>query len=452
MKKYILIALAALGVASANAETKVMRIYYGDGSSDTKLVSDVVKIAFEDMENPNISNERMVDMGLSVKWASYNVGATKPEEYGNFYAYGEIEPKEEYTLENYQWYFEDYNDWDCDEWEKYYKLGATFTGTNYDVAHVKWGDEWRMPTRAEWNELINNCTWAWTGVNGVTGALATSNINGNTIFIPAAGNMVDDKHTHDQLGCFYWTSTEYEQSDISQECRNYRANIDASYRSADGYDYPEVGFTVRAVYGPKPEVAKPSLVIPNDEEMVDLGLSVKWAPFNLGAGSEKGKGYFMCWGETREKQYAHVYNYQHFDPLANDYVEVGDDICGTQYDAATDLWGNGWRLPSEEEFKELLEKCEWTLEGSGYRVTGPNGNSIYLGAFGFMGYKGTPRDPYEPGYYLCGTADTRTNWQGKKMVSNAVALRFSRIGYSLQAPEMNYFSKCGGIQVRPVHD
>ena len=67
----------------------------------------------------------MVDLGLSVKWATYNMGATAPEEAGNFYAYGETEPKEEYSLETYQWYYPDYNDWDCDEWEKYYRLGTT---------------------------------------------------------------------------------------------------------------------------------------------------------------------------------------------------------------------------------------------------------------------------------------------------------------------------------------
>lgn len=75
-------------------------------------------------------------------------------------------------------------------------------------------------------------------MNGVTGAVVTSRINGNSIFLPAAGNMVGSEHTHDQLGCFYWTSTEYEQSDITQECRNYRANIDASNRSAEDMTIP----------------------------------------------------------------------------------------------------------------------------------------------------------------------------------------------------------------------
>lgn len=451
MKKIILTSLMALGVASMFAESKIMRIYYKDGTSETKVLTNMLKVTFEDESSVTPGTERIVDMGLSVKWASYNVGATRPEEYGNFYAYGEIEPKAEYTLLNYQWYDPDYNDWDCDEWEKYYKLGATITGTNYDVAHVKWGDEWRIPTQAEWTELINHCTWTWTGINGVTGALATSTINGNSIFIPAAGNMVDADHTHDQLGCFYWTSTEFIQNDISQECRNYRANIDATNKSAEGYDYPEVGFSIRAVYGPKPAETLPSVTIPTDDEMVDLGLSVKWAPFNIGSRSAGGTGHFFCWGEITSKQYTHVYNYKWYDPITDDYVEIGDQISDTDYDVAKQLWGNGWRLPTQEECEELVNNCTWTLSGNGYTVTGPNGNSIYLPALGFSTYKGAPRGSTQPGYYMCGNADIRTNSQGKKMVSNAVALRFNRSGYNLQAPEVNYFSKAGGIQVRPVH-
>lgn len=453
MKKSLLLLAAGTVAAGAFAQQKLIRIHHIDGSSQTIKVNDVAKITFEDGDDtPVIPDEKMVDMGLSVKWASYNMGATKPEEYGNFYAYGEIEPKSEYTLNNYQWYYPDYNDWECDEWEKYYKLGATFTGTNYDVAHVKWGEQWRVPTRAEWNELIENCEWKWTGINGVTGAMVTSKVTGNSIFLPAAGNMVDADHTHDQLGCFYWSSTEYQQSDISQECRNYRMNADATNRSCDGYDYPEVGFSIRAVYGPAPEVTGSSVLKPTADQMVDLGLSVKWAPFNLGAKSQTTDGYFYCWGETVDKQYSHVYNYKHYDPLTDDYVEIGDNISNTEYDAAAQLWGDGWRMPTAAEFQELLDECTWVKSSNGYTVTGPNGNSIFLKASGMMTYKGAPRSNTESGIYWAGEADTRVNYQGKKMVSNAVALRFNRIGYNLDNPKVDYCSKAAGIQIRPVHE
>ncbi len=450
MNKFLHFALiAALGLGTLNAQQKVMKIEYMDGTSEMKNVSEVAKISFVN-EGQVDPSTKMVDLGLSVKWASYNVGAVNPWDEGNFYAYGEIEPKQTYTLENYQWYY-DWEGEDHDQWEEYLKLGATITGTNYDVAHVKWGDQWRIPTRDEWRELINNCDFTWTGMNGMTGALVTSKINGNSIFLPAAGNMVNAEHTHDQLGCFYWTSTEYEQTDISQECRNYRANIDASNHSAEGYDYPDVGFSIRPVYGPVPEETLPSYTAPT--EMVDLGLSVKWAPFNIGATDSASVGDYICWGELKAKQYSHVYNYKWYDPIANGYVEIGDQISNTKYDPAKALWGNGWRLPTEDEFKELIEKCTWTESAYGYTVTGPNGKSIFLRAAGMQGYKGVPRGSVQSGYYMSGNADVRTNAKGEKMVSNAACLRFSRGTYNkLNAPQINYSSKAGGIQVRPVHE
>lgn len=116
------------------------------------------------------------------------------------------------------------------------------------------------------------------------------------------------------------------------------------------------------------------------------------------------------------------------------------------------LWGNGWRLPTEAEIKELIEKCTWTAEQYGYTVTGPNGNSIFLPACGMQGYKGAPRNKVQSGYYMTGNADVRTNYQGLKMTSNAATLRFSRGALNkFNKPEASFCSKAGGIQVRPVH-
>ena len=201
MKKIFTLAAISLTALAMGAQEKTMRIHMADGTSTTVKVTDVTKITFESSDSPiKPGTDKMVDMGVSVKWAAWNVGATKPSDYGNFYAYGEIEPKLEYSIENYQWQDPDWNDDEVlyDQWERYYKLGATMTGTNYDVAHVKWGDQWRMPTREEWTELISNCTWTWTAIDGVAGTMATSKSTGNSIFFPAAGNMVDAEHTHDQ--------------------------------------------------------------------------------------------------------------------------------------------------------------------------------------------------------------------------------------------------------------
>ena len=129
-----------------------------------------------------------VDLGLSVKWASCNVGTTRPERCGGYYAWGEIEEKEDYSLSTYKWC-----NGSCNTMTKYCTDSRYGTVDNKtvldpedDVAHVKWGGDWRMPTKAEQDELLNNCTWRWTILNGVNGCNVTGP-NGNSIFLPAAG-------------------------------------------------------------------------------------------------------------------------------------------------------------------------------------------------------------------------------------------------------------------------
>lgn len=450
MKKlFTFAALSTLTVGAMYAQEHSMRIHFNDGTSTLIKATDVAKITFESGETPQPGSDKMVDMGLSVKWAAWNVGGTKPSDYGNFYAYGETEPKTEYTIDNYKWLWEDWNDDPTlyEEWEHYLKLGATIAGTNYDVAHVKWGDQWRMPTREEWTELINSCKWSWTAIDGVSGMLATSQTTGNSIFLPAAGNMVDADHTHDQVGCFYWTASEYDATP-EVECRNYRANLDGNNRSADGYDYPEVGFSVRAVYGPAPD---PVDDFEAPTEAVDLGLSVKWAPYNLGAFSDGSLGIYLCWGEYAEKYYTHRYNYKYYDPITDSYQDLGESICGTQYDCATRCWGEDWRLPTAAEMQELIDRCTWTRSGYNVIITGPNGNHITLPAGETMNYRGKPTNslsPVDTGYYLTGDAATGTYGNGKPKSDQCKGLRF-------QAAEGTHglydMYRGVGVQVRPVH-
>lgn len=134
-----------------------------------------------------------VDLGLSVKWATCNVGATKPEEYGDYFAWGETEPKEVYDWSTYKW---------CNGSEttltKYCTDGSYGTVDNKtqlelsdDAARANWGGDWRMPTDAELDELREQCTWTWTTQNGIFGYKVTSNSNSNSIFLPAAGYRYD---------------------------------------------------------------------------------------------------------------------------------------------------------------------------------------------------------------------------------------------------------------------
>ena len=147
-----------------------------------------------------------VDLGLSVKWASHNVGATKPEEYGGYYAWGETEEKEEYSVHTYKYYKGDLDSDDYNDEDEYEDLGDNISSTKYDVAHVKWGNGWRMPTRVEMKELISKCVWKKITINGVIGRLVTGP-NGNSIFLPASGYIVGPKkESYDFDSASYWSS------------------------------------------------------------------------------------------------------------------------------------------------------------------------------------------------------------------------------------------------------
>ena len=159
-----------------------------------------------------------VDLGLpsSIKWASCNVGAEKPEDYGNHYAWGEVIPQENYSWETYK-----YANGASDKLTKYcndasygdngFTDNKTTLEPKDDAAHVNWGGSWRMPTDAEWAELIANCTWTWTTQNGINGYRVASETNSNSIFLPAAGYYYDGTK-HDNVGSYgyYWSASLFE--------------------------------------------------------------------------------------------------------------------------------------------------------------------------------------------------------------------------------------------------
>jgi hypothetical protein len=149
-----------------------------------------------------------VDLGLSVKWATMNVGASKSEDYGDYFAWGEIAPKEEYSWSTYT-----YCNGSSSSLTKYNynsSLGFVDNKTQLelsdDAARANWGGKWRMPTDAELTELREQCTWTWTTENDINGYKVTSRINGKSIFLPAAGNR-----TGPLLGSvgdgYYWSSS-----------------------------------------------------------------------------------------------------------------------------------------------------------------------------------------------------------------------------------------------------
>lgn len=149
-----------------------------------------------------INGHEWVDLGLSVKWATCNVGASSPSDYGGYYAWGETSTKSRYDLDNCF-------DFDStgDSWGTYKIGGQTrITPTSgHDTARENWGGTWRMPTNAENDELCKKCTWIWTSQGGHSGYKITGP-NGNSIFLPAADWRIGTGNVGGGNGN-YWSST-----------------------------------------------------------------------------------------------------------------------------------------------------------------------------------------------------------------------------------------------------
>ena len=172
-------------------------------SARIRLTSGTVNVAEIEVTQEATIYEA-VDLGLSVKWATFNVGAKSPEEYGGYYAWGETWEKKNYDLFRSKYYIDTNGDGIKDTWQN---IGENISGTEYDVAHVEWGGSWRMPTLDEIKELLDKCSWEWTTVNGVNGQKVTGP-SGNSIFLPAAGFRVDTELR--DYSTSYWASSLYE--------------------------------------------------------------------------------------------------------------------------------------------------------------------------------------------------------------------------------------------------
>ncbi len=158
----------------------------------------------EDPNNPfcpDSHHPHAIDLALpsGTKWACCNVDATKPEDFGGYYAWGETSEKDVYDWNSY--IHCDGTQYSCHD------IKEVICGTEYDVAFVKWGETWQMPSYEQCDELLNGCTYSWTTLNGINGALFTSKTNNKSIFLPAGGDRFDtDIYSRGDTG-IYWTGT-----------------------------------------------------------------------------------------------------------------------------------------------------------------------------------------------------------------------------------------------------
>ena len=146
------------------------------------------------------------DLGLSVKWSSTNLGATSPSDYGDYFAWGETSPKDNYSQNTYEFYNGSSNT--ISKYNSSVDNKSAFKDYGYedDAARQALGGKWRIPTDAEWTELRTECTWTWTIQNGMEGRLVTGK-NVNSIFLPAAGSRVHIAGNNFGKRGYYWSSS-----------------------------------------------------------------------------------------------------------------------------------------------------------------------------------------------------------------------------------------------------
>ena len=197
-----------------------------------------------------------VDLGLpsGLKWASNNVGATAPEDYGNYYAWGETAPKTDYSWATYK-----YANGAGEKLTKYctdasygdngFTDNKTTLDPEDDAAYVNWGAKWRMPTDAEWTELREQCTWTWTTQNGVNGYQVTSKTNGNSFFLPAAGYRGKNLNSVGSFG-YYW----YSSLNNDYPYRAWYENLKSDRVTLGNGGSRYYGFSVRPVCPPSANI------------------------------------------------------------------------------------------------------------------------------------------------------------------------------------------------------
>jgi hypothetical protein len=280
---YLMVAPANLSstqiaVTLAGATKNYLGSVTGKNYEAGTIYSHTAELEAEATSEPVVGSHAYVDLGLpsGLKWATMNIGASAPEDYGDYFAWGETVPygeADESNATNYNYtsgegnatYVKTYYDWSTYK----YCNGSDNTLTKYnnstdygtvdniatldladDAARANWGGSWRMPTQTECQELIDNCTTTWTTVNGVYGRLFTSNINSNTLFLPAAGIRNESAlYSAGSGGTYLSSSLSSGSPNSAWRLRFNSRNVSTADSTAD--DSRCNGHSVRAVWDAK---------------------------------------------------------------------------------------------------------------------------------------------------------------------------------------------------------
>ena len=414
-----------------------------------------------------------VDLGLPSGnlWAKCNLGASSPEAYGDYYAWGEVEPKQEYTKSNHKWYKEGAP---SQGFTKYNNEDGKLTLEDEDDAVIqKLGNGWRTPTLADFRELTNQkyTTIEKTTLNGVAGYQITSKKNKKSIFIPCAGFKNSEK-----------PQTRFISDDEEVAvCMTNLRRIDNMVFNAWTFAFQQDrigrygkrrpdGISIRPVKGP-------GVPVPNN--CVDLGLAsgLLWAKCNLGTTDPTQLGDYYAWGETSTKKKYYSDNYKHFKIDGGIKVlkyneKDGKTVLDLNDDAARANIGAGYRIPTKEDWEELLEDCKWeavtttlseiidpsqTKVIARWKVTGPSGNSIVLPmTSGFRG-DGWGVQPDNDTYYTTANLYPADELSDKDKYQKAVALTWPMFAKEtssggIKEPSFKSIYRDFGVVIRPVFD
>ena len=441
------------------------------------------RVHYGEIKSFETTNYEMVDLGLSVKWATCNIGAGSPSEVGGFFAWGELEEKEDYREDNYDVPFQE------------------MLSESYDVATQRMGGQWRMPTQTEFLELIEKCEFIWesdyngTGVSGIrVRSGKSSDGNESSIFFPTTGPdkglpTLTDGHYYDPYHCAYWSSSNgfpgYSLSFYGNRIDSWDEGWDTQKGTSLSSSF--YGKAIRPVWGKRKndvsdlklsdltiplgvEVRAECIVMPenvhskyvrwtiadskvaeiktfsdnicvivgkqlgttkliassssgirkectltvqekvySEPELVDLGLSVKWAAWNLGASSAEERGDLCLWGDDqigdysgREYKWWSPGNYRTFyeDFMSlqgyNLFESLGvvdnRGVLSPEDDIVSIKLGDKWRIPTLKEWEELNNNCViWPVKNykntgvAGHlfesKVPGYEGNSVFLPSY-----------------------------------------------------------------------
>ena len=411
-----------------------------------------------------------VDLGMGVKWATRNLGASTAADPGDYFGWGCNMP---YATSSYV------------DWPVYFqKLGGSGTAyadcgtaadplrdyvqpnliniynSEWDPATVRLGGKWRMPTLAEIKTLLSTTNCTWTKAADGSGYTVKSKKAGYTtksIFIPIAGEQFRWGFTNTG-NAYYWTSTPYTDGSYAA----YGAEITSSSKSATNA-HRIYGMLIRPVYDT------------NAPEAVDLGLSVLWGTCNVGASNPWAYGDYYGWGCTSPYSSSENASWPTYfsklgksstsswgeskcgtndDPLKSYVVSPFQEISGTKWDVAHVKLGGKWRMPTQAEIRDLVNKCDWEWTND-YNGTGIAGQKVMLktnhNIFIFLPAAGckvgtTFYTIGTDGHYWSATPYTSTNTD--------YLYKFAQILYATQSDISFGYSnnRFYGFTIRPVRD